>query len=108
MRQLLKVEEELVEEVLEQFNFAKCKLVMDHLNWTWRFNPQAPTIQELKQGARDRIENAIDGIKSNKKHSYKDAYICSSGGLKASVWKNKYGRICDVQLEFILTDWSTF
>ena len=28
---LLKIEEELIDEVLEQFNFTKCKLVMDHL-----------------------------------------------------------------------------
>jgi len=108
MIQLLKVEQELVDEIMEEFNFAKCKLVMDHLNWTWGFTGLVPTIQELKQSARDRIESAINGIKSNKNHSHRDAYICSSGGLKASVWKNQYGRICDVQLEFILTDWATF
>ena len=105
---LLKIEEELIDKVLEQFNFTKCKLVMDHLRWGWGFNNRVPTIQELKQSARDRINNAIEGIKSDKTHSYRDSYICLSGGLKASVWKNRYGRICDVQLEFILTDWSTF
>lgn len=108
MTTMLKVEQELVDEIIEQFNFEKCKLVMDHLNWTWRFNPQPPTIQELKQSARNRIEDAIEGLKSSKKHSYRDAYVCSSGGLKASVWKNRYGRICDIQLEFVLTDWATF
>jgi hypothetical protein len=105
---LLKTEEELIDEVLEQFNFTKCKSVMDHLRWGWGFDNQVPTIQEMKESARNRINTAIEGIKSDKTHSHRDSYICLSGGLKASVWKNRYGRICDVQLEFVLTDWSTF
>lgn len=108
MIQLHKTEQELIDEILEEFNFAKCKLVMDYLNWTWGFTNQVPNIQELKESARDRIESAIDGIKNSKTHSHRDAYISSSGGLKVSVWKNRYGRICDIQLEFILTDWATF
>jgi hypothetical protein len=105
---LLKIEEELIDEVLEQFNFTKCKSVMDHLRWGWGFDNQVPTIQELKKSARNRINTAIEGIKSDKTHSYRETYTCSSGGLKASVWKNRYGRISDIQLEFVLTDWSTF
>jgi hypothetical protein len=105
---LLKIEEELIDEVLEQFNFGKCKSVMDHLRWGWGFDNQVPTIQELKKSARNRINTAIEGIKSDKTHSYRETYTCSSGGLKASVWKNRYGRISDIQLEFVLTDWSTF
>lgn len=107
---LLKIEEELIDEVLKEFNFGKCKSVMDHLRWGWGLfdNYRVPTIQEMKESARNRINNAIEGIKSDKTHSYREAYTCSSGGLKASVWKNRYGRISDIQLEFVLTDWSTF
>jgi hypothetical protein len=105
---LLKIEEELIDEVLKEFNFGKCKSVMDHLRWGWGFDNQVPTIQELKKSARNRINTAIEGIKSDKTHSYRETYTCSSGGLKASVWKNRYGRISDIQLEFVLTDWSTF
>jgi hypothetical protein len=105
---LLKIEEELIDEVLKEFNFDKCKSVMEHLHWGWGFDNQVPTIQEMKESARNRINTAIEGIKSDKTHSHRDSYICLSGGLKASVWKNRYGRICDVQLEFVLTDWSTF
>ena len=108
MTHLIKTEEELVEEIMENFNFAKCKLTMDYLNWTWGFTGLVPTVQDIKESAKERIYNAIDGIKKNKNHSYRDAYVCSSGGLKASVWKNRYGMICDVQLEFVLTDWATF
>jgi len=83
---------------------------MDHLRRGWGSlnHNQVPTSQELKKSARNRINNAIEGIKSDKTHSYREAYTCSSGGLKVSVWKNRYGRISDIQLEFVLTDWSTF
>jgi hypothetical protein len=108
MIQLHKTEQELIDEILEEFNFAKCKLVMDHLHWTWGFNRQVPIVQELKESARDRIESAIEGLKNSKKWSHHQPYMCSSGGLCAYVWKNRYGRICDIKLEFVLTEWSTF
>jgi hypothetical protein len=53
MIQLHKTEQELIDEILEEFNFAKCKVVMDHLHWTWGFNNQVPSIQQLKESARD-------------------------------------------------------
>ena len=108
MIQLHKTEQELIDEILKEFNFEKCKVVMDHLHWTWGFNNQVPSIQQLKESARDRIESAIEGLKGSKKWSYHQPYMCSSGGLCAHVWKNRYGRICDIKLEFVLTEWATF
>ena len=108
MLQIHKKEQELIDEILEQFNFAKCKLVMDKLNWTWGFNNQVPSIQQLKESARDRIESAIEGLKSSKKWTHHQPYMSSSGGLCVHVWKNRYGQICDIKLEFVLTEWATF
>lgn len=108
MIQLTKQEQELIDEILNEFNFAKCKVVMDHLHWTWGFTGQVPTMQDLKESAKNRIENAIEGIKEDRKWSYHQPYMCSSGGLCAHVWKNRYGHICDIKLEFVLTEWATF
>jgi hypothetical protein len=108
MIQLHKTEQELIDEILEEFDYAKCKLVMDHLNWTWGFNNQVPSIQQLKESARDRIESAIEGLKSSKKWTHHQPYMSSSGGLCVHVWKNRYGQICDIKLEFVLTEWATF
>jgi hypothetical protein len=63
MIQLHKTEQELIDEILEEFNFEKCKVVMDHLHWTWGFTNQVPSIQQLKESARNRIESAIEGLK---------------------------------------------
>ena len=108
MIQLHKTEQELIDEILKEFNFEKCIVVMDHLNWTWGYINQVPSIQQLKESARDRIESAIEGLKSSKKWTHHQPYMSSSGGLCAHVWKNRYGRICDIKLEFVLTEWATF
>jgi len=102
-----KKEKELIDEVLKEFNFDNCKLIMEYLHWTWGFNNVSPSINELKESARERIENAIDGIKKSKDHSYHSPYSSSSGGLKATVYKNRYGRIVNLELEFVLEDWNS-
>ena len=33
-----KKEKELIDEVLKEFNFDNCKLIMEYLHWTWGFN----------------------------------------------------------------------
>ncbi len=108
MTQLHKKEQELIDEILTEFNFAKCKVVMDHLNWCWGLNGQVPSIQQLKEFAKDRIDSAIEGLKKSKKWSHHQPYMSSSGGLCVNVWKNRYGYICDIKLEFILTEWATY
>jgi hypothetical protein len=105
---LHKREEELIEEVIGEFDFQIVKKTMDFLNWGWGFNNQVPNIPQLKESARNRIISAVEGIKSDEKHSYRNSYFSSSGGLKATVWKNKHNYICHIQLEFVLTDWGTF
>ena len=106
MIQIHKKEYELIDEVIENFDFHRCHRVMKHLKWTWTFDRDVPTIDRLRESARKRIEGAIEGIKKRKKHSHLESYFSSSGGLKATVWKNRYGQITNIQLDFILTEWN--
>ena len=105
MIQIHKKEYELIDEVIENFDFKKCHRVMKHLKWGWGFEEQVPTIDRLEESARKRIIGAIEGIKECKKHSHLESYFSSSGGLRATVWKNRYGQITNIQLDFILTEW---
>ena len=107
MRPLHKKEQEIIDNILNEFDFEKCHRVMEFLNWTWSYNPSPPSIHELRSSAKDRFNNAIEGILTAKDHSHHHRYSCSSGGLKPNVWKNKYNQICDAELEFVLTDWSS-
>lgn len=98
-------EDYMIQEVIDNFDFIKCWQTMRHLNWTWGLQPHIPTIDELKVGAKQRIRDAIRIAKGGE--SSKSTYFSSSGGLKASAWRNKYFQIEGLQLEFVLTDWTS-
>ena len=78
---------------------------MKMLNWTWGIHPQEVTIDMLKSSAKDRMISVIEFAKTKKDH--KETYFCSSGGLKATTWTNRYNQIIHLQLEFVLTDWDS-
>jgi len=102
--------DKMTDEIINEFDFKKCHKVMKHLKWVWKKHGEdvIPTIEMLSEFARERIKSAIDGIldKENK-ISYQHSYSSCSGGLKATVWKNKYGHIVNIQLEFVLTYWDS-
>ena len=80
---------------------------MTLLNWTWANGLVVPTVEDLKTSALQRILSAINGSKENGRMTLNEVYYSSSGGLKASVCKNRYDQITYINLEFVLTDWST-
>lgn len=101
-------EQKIIDEVLQEFNFGKCKITMEYLNWTWGRTNGVPTIADLKESALNRIHNAIEIIRTRENISYQHPATCSSGGLKATVFVNKYGHITYVSLEFVLTEWESY
>lgn len=104
-RNALDQENHMIQQILNNFDFATCRLVMDVLNWKWRSDPESPTIEQLKNCSVELLKDAILNAKKGKKSEY--TYYCSTGGLKASAWKNNYNQIVDLQLEFVLEEWSS-
>jgi len=97
----------MVKEIMENFDFHKCHIVMKHLNWCWHFNKTPPTIQELKKSAERNIWDCIERMLNEEKMSYHAPYILSTGGFKVTTGKNRYGQLDFVNLEFVLTDWDS-
>ncbi len=115
---------EMIRDIIDNFDFNKVHYVMQELNWKWVDAPEGgfksyeelenaptrvPSIEHIKEMARARMKNAIAEALSIE-HSDIDEncpYISSSGGLKATVFKDKLGRISHIGLEFILTDWES-
>ena len=97
-------EKEMMDEILDNFDFVKCHDVMSKIGWTWFLEPSAPSIERIKESARNRMMDAIKVCKDGESH--KSSYFSSSGGLKATTWKNRYGHIEGIRLEFVLTDWD--
>lgn len=97
----------MIQNILENFDFHKCRKAMTALKWEWA-GRGVPTIEEIRKSAIDRLECAIEGCLNREDHkSHKEPYFCSSGGLKATAWRNKYHRIEYLLLEFVLTEWNT-
>ena len=100
------MEEKMIDNVLEHFDFNKCVLTMSLLNWEW-FNRGVPTVEILKKSAAERLRSAMEGVKDKENRlSVNEAYFSSSGGLKGTAWKNRYGHVAGIKLEFVLTDWD--
>ena len=101
-------EQELIDEVIENFNFKSCRKMMSLMNWEWdRYGRYIiPTISDLIDAGRDRIGGAIEGIKNAGRMGLNEAYSSSSGGLKATVYKNRYNQITFIKLEFVFTEWD--
>lgn len=100
-------ETKMIDDIIENFDFSKCYDVMKLLNWQWR-NEGIPTIDDMKSSAVNRLRNAIEGVKDKGNKMPSDCeYHCSSGGFKGTAWKNRYGHIEGIRLEFVLTEWDS-
>ncbi len=108
MMNINKREQELINEVFENFDFNEVHKVMKLMNWKWVSYDtyKVPSLEKIKKSAQTRIENAIEVAKQNKYKHREVEYFSSSGGIKASVWKNIYGQITNIQLQFILSEWQ--
>jgi hypothetical protein len=100
---LTKGEQKMVDDILENFNFQKCHDVMTILKWSWA-TVGIPSIDDLKQSAVEKLQTAILGVKDKEVHEH---YYVSSGGIKASAYKNRYNRVVMLHLEFVLTEWDS-
>jgi hypothetical protein len=99
--------ESMIQEIMENFEWNRCAYTMKMLNWTWGFNNLVPQVEDLKNTAKYLIGSAIKGALESKDLRPDEVYLSSTGGLKASVTKNRYNHINYINLEFILTDWSS-
>lgn len=84
----MKKEQDQIDEIMDNFDFAKCERVMHYLPWMWRGHQV--TERELRSTARDILKTVCG-----------NAYCrCSTGGLVAS---NLDGVL---SLMFVLESWS--
>lgn len=95
--------QQMMFDILNNFDFPKVHVVMKSLHWTW-YPKGIPTVEDITFSARERIESAIKGCLSDAKPD--EEYFVSSGGLKATAIKDDYGQITFLQLEFVVTSWD--
>lgn len=96
----------MVQQVMENFDFEKVYLTMKALNWTWGFSTRTPEIQDLKRTAEHLLRGSIDGAIKSKDLKPWEGYLHATGGFKATAYKNRFKHIVNVELEFIVSSWD--
>jgi len=100
------MEQKMIDNVIDNFDFVRCQNAMRLLNWEW-FGRGIPTIPMLKDASTERLKSAMKGVKNkDNRLSVNESYFSSSGGLKGTAWKNRYGHVAGIKLEFVLTEWD--
>jgi hypothetical protein len=96
----------MINEIIANFDFEKVNTTMKLLDWQWA-GEGVPGINKLRDSATERLNNAIEIVLSTDNKEHHDVgWLSSSGGLKATAWKNKKGKLSKLLLEFVLTDWD--
>jgi len=98
-------EQKMVQDIMDNFDWQRCHRTMGLIGWSWHYIG-VPTISDLKDRARRLFQDAIEGVKKPDIH-HNSYYFAATGGLKAVAWKNRYGHIIQLELEFVLTSWDT-
>jgi len=103
--------EDMIDEIMEEFDFVKVERIMFHLNWKWGISTyRTPNIDELKETAEQLLRDAAESRLGDFIEQHHEVGITSAtGGFKATAWCNEAKtEITGLRLEFIVTDWDSF
>lgn len=88
-------QQELIDDIMDNFNFEKVHKVMEFLNWTWWNNELKkdinPTIQDIRSDARKKLKRILEENHSS----------IESGGLVARKYDDG-----TISLEFKIEYWG--
>ena len=103
--------EDMIDEIMEEFDFGRVESVMLYLNWKWGMSTyRIPNIDELRERAQELLESAAQ----SRLGAYIDTHhevgiINATGGFKATAWCNEAKtEITGLKLEFIVDSWDSF
>ena len=83
-------QQELIDEVMDCFDFKRVAEVMEALNWTWASCTGVPEDHEIRRTARGLLKGALES-------GYN-----ATGGLSASYHDG------ELRLAFEVTEWSAY
>ena len=96
----------MIDDIMDEFNFAKVQNVMDHLGWKWV--GEYVTIEML----REKAEHLLRGAAEARLGAYKDTHweqgiINGTGGFQAMAFCNEdKTKIVGLDLKFVLAEWD--
>jgi hypothetical protein len=101
-------QQEMIDQIIENFDFDKMVRVMYDLNWKWAGNKDTPTRKELVKCATRLLHSAIEQATNPDNTEHVDiGWISGSGGFKATAFRTKKWNLAQLHLEFVVTEWES-
>lgn len=90
---------------MDEFDFSRVQLVMEHLQWTWSSTGGVPSVGDIRRAAR----NHLNALALRRATSGAWEHNVFTGGLSAKRWgdTDSYGPWENFGLEFVLEHWLT-
>jgi hypothetical protein len=98
---------QMIDKILDEFNFAKVRKAMEALDWKWA-GVGIPTIDDL----RNEAHRLLRGAANARLYEFKDDHWLegiqnSTGGFQAMAWCDEdKTKIIRLDLKFVLTSWD--
>jgi hypothetical protein len=95
-------DQELIDEIMDWFDFEQVHKVMTALDWKWGDAESVPTMPELRKQARELMKTALIGLSNNFEEKN---YSAATGGFEVTAFLEEDDvRILD--LKFIVSEWT--
>lgn len=99
--------DKMIDEIINEFNFARVQQVMDFLDWRW----MGKYVTDVM--LRDEAERLLRGAAKCRLGEFKDEHwelgiINATGGFTATAYCNEdKTKITGLNLQFVLEEWNT-
>ena len=96
----------MIDDIMDEFNFARVQNVMDYLDWKWV--GEYVTMEMLRNEAERLLRGAVEmRLGEYKNEPYYEPVQYSTGGLQATAWCNESKtKITALDLKFVLEEWD--
>lgn len=102
---------QMIDEIMDEFNFAQVQNVMDYLNWKWAGDNglERVTMEMLRKEAERLLRGAAKArLEQYKNEHWEMPIIHGTGGLEATAWCDEAKtKITGLELKFVLTEWDS-
>ena len=98
--------EQMIEDIMDNFDFKEVQRAMDLLDWQWR--GEYVTMTMLREQAEKLLRGAMESRLGSFRHeSHEVGIVNGTGGLEAKAWCDETKtKIVALDLKFVLSSWD--
>jgi hypothetical protein len=99
--------DKMIDDIMDEFNFAKVQNAMDYLGWKWV--GEYVTMEMLRNEAERLLRGAAKmRLGEYKSEPWYEPIQYSTGGFEAIAWCNESKtKITTLELKFVLAEWDS-